>query len=171
MARRFKIKPWFDGDELLAWMQESQTKQQYQHRLCIWLASRQSLTSAQIAEMLGISVPAVWKWVGQYNRLGPQGLDRQGRGGRRWGFLEVAEERELLADLLVQAQEGQILTAKQLLPLIRARLKREVSLDYVYRLLHRHQWRKIQPRPRHVKADPMAIGAFKKVSGKRFSRP
>lgn len=170
MARRFKIEPWFNSTELAAWIQEAQTKQQYQHRLSIWLASKQTFSSAQIADMLGVSAPAVWKWVGQYNRLGPQGLVRKGRGGRRWGFLDMAQERQLLADLLAQASEGQVLTAKQLLPAIRTRVKREVSLDYVYRLLHRHQWRKIQPRPRHVKADPSVVGSFKKVSAKGSRR-
>jgi transposase len=71
-----------------------------------------------------------------------------------------------MADLLEQAGQGQVLTAKQLLPTIRERLKQDVSLAYVYRLLHRHDWRKIQPRPRHVKADPAAIDTFKKVSAK-----
>ena len=41
---------------------------------------------------------------------------------------------------------------------------KEVSLAYVYRLLRRHQWRKLGPRPRHVKADPEAQEAFKKNS-------
>jgi transposase len=170
MARRFKITSWLDGTEFAAWMQDAQTKQEYQHRLCIWLASKRSFSGSQIADMLGVSVPAVWRWVGQYNHSGPQGLARRGRGGRRWGFLTLTEERQLLADLLEQASQGQVLTAKQLLPAINARLKREVSLDYVYRLLHRHEWRKIQPRPRHVKADPLAVDAFKKASVKRSRR-
>jgi transposase len=170
MARRFSVASWLDGTELAAWLQDAQTKQEYQHRLCIWLASKRTFSGTQIADILGVSVPAVWRWVGQYNHAGPQGLVRKGRGGRRWGFLDLAKERQLLADLLEQASQGQVLTAKQLLPAINARLKREVSLAYVYRLLHRHQWRKIQPRPRHVKADPLAVDAFKKASGRRFGR-
>lgn len=30
---------------------------------------------------------------------------------------------------------------------------REVSKDYLYDLLHRHDWRKVMPRPSHPEAD------------------
>jgi len=41
----------------------------------------------------------------------------------------------------------------------------EVSLAYVYRLLRRHQWRKLGPRPRHVKAIPRPKKSLKKTPG------
>lgn len=41
---------------------------------------------------------------------------------------------------------------------------REVSLAYVYRLLHRHGWRKLGPHPRHVKAERERQEEFKKNS-------
>ena len=34
----------------------------------------------------------------------------------------------------------------------------------IYRMLERHDWRKVVPRPRHPKADVAARGAFKKSS-------
>ena len=40
----------------------------------------------------------------------------------------------------------------------------EVSLAYVYRLLRRHGWRKLAPRPRHVRARAEAQVEFKKNS-------
>jgi transposase len=33
----------------------------------------------------------------------------------------------------------------------------------IYRLLERHGWRKVMPRPRHPKADVAAQAAFKKT--------
>jgi hypothetical protein len=36
-----------------------------------------------------------------------------------------------------------------------------VARSTVYRLLDRHGWRKVTPRPRHPKADPAAQAAFK----------
>jgi len=51
---------------------------------------------------------------------------------------------------------------KQMLPEICQVAGAEVSLAYVYHLLRRHQWRKLGPRPRHVKADPQAQEEFKK---------
>lgn len=39
---------------------------------------------------------------------------------------------------------------------------REVDDSTIYRLLHRHGWRKLMPRPRHPKADPQIQEQFKK---------
>ncbi|WP_143861885.1 helix-turn-helix domain-containing protein [Nostoc linckia] len=33
----------------------------------------------------------------------------------------------------------------------------------IYRLLERHQWRRIVPRPTHPKKDPNAVDEFKKT--------
>lgn len=42
-------------------------------------------------------------------------------------------------------------------------LGRKIPLSTTYRLLHRHGWRKIMPRPRHPKADEEARASFKKT--------
>lgn len=60
---------------------------------------------------------------------------------------------EQLGAWLQEVPAGDIVSAKQLLPEICAVAGREVSLAYVDKLLHRQQWRKLAPRPRHVKQD------------------
>jgi hypothetical protein len=40
----------------------------------------------------------------------------------------------------------------------------------IYRLLDRHQWRKIVPRPCHVKAEPQEQEAFKKTFSNRSNK-
>jgi transposase len=111
-----------------------------------------------------MSKQAVWLWVGQYNKNGPEGLGRQGRGGRRWSLLSWPQEEALLKSFEKRALRGEWITAKQMLPEICQVAGEEVSLAYVYRLLRRHQWRKLGPRPRHVKADSQAQEEFKKNS-------
>ncbi|MFA5863953.1 MAG: winged helix-turn-helix domain-containing protein [Phycisphaerae bacterium] len=49
--------------------------------------------------------------------------------------------------LLYIAQSGKVLTARQLHAQANRAVGREVSVAYVYRLLHRHDWRKLGPRP------------------------
>ena len=117
-----------------------------------------------MADLLAVSTQAVWKWVGEYNTLGPTGLDRKGRGGRRWGLMSLDEERAFLAEHLAQAESGDLLTAKQLASALEKKLGQEVSIDYIYGLLHRHEWRKLTPRPHHAKQDPALAEAFKKNS-------
>ena len=44
------------------------------------------------------------------------------------------------------------------------RVGQAVPDSTVYRLLARHQWRQVQPRPKHPKDNPAARAAFKKTS-------
>jgi len=160
------LTPWFTTDQLMEWVKEAPDKTAYQRRLAVWLTHAGKLPAHRIAELLLVSTQSIWKWIGEYNSLGPAGLDRQGRGGRRWGLMTPDEEQEFLSQQLARAKDGNILTAKHLHPALCQRLGQEVSLDYVYKLLHRHEWRKLAPRPRHVKQDPAAGAAFKKNSRK-----
>jgi transposase len=112
--------------------------------------------------MLGVSKQAVWLWLGHYNKQGPDALDRKGRGGRRWSLLSWEEEEAFLKSLENRAGTGQLLTARQLLPEVSQAVGHEVSLGYIYGLLKRHRWRKLGPRPRHVKAKSEIQEEFKK---------
>jgi transposase len=78
--------------------------------------------------MLGVSKQAVWLWLGHYNKQGPDALGRKGRGGRRWSLISWEEEEALLKSLEKRAVEGQLLTAKQLLPEVSRAADQEVSL-------------------------------------------
>ena len=162
MRRPAQIKAWLSEDEFSVWMREAPSREAYQRRLAIWLTRMGSFPAHQVARMLGISKQAVWLWVSQYNRNGPEGLERRGRGGRRWALLSWSQEETLLASFEEKALRGEWITAKQMLPQIGQVAGEQVSLAYVYRLLRRHQWRKLGPRPRHVKADPQAQEEFKK---------
>ena len=74
----------------------------------------------------------------------------------------MEEERAFLAEHLAEAESGDLLTAKQLSSALSKKLGQAVSIDYIYGLLHRHQWRKLTPRPHHAKQDPSLAEAFKK---------
>ena len=169
-----QIAPWLSEEELAIWVREAPSKDAYQKRLTIWFTHLRH-SAADVADLLQISKPAVWLWVGQYNRIGPQGLSRKGRGGRRWSFLSWEDEERLLQGWESRAIRGEILTAPQLLGEVEKAVGRAVSVDYVYRLLHRHRWRKVGPRPRHVKADRETQADFKKtspaLSRKRLVKP
>lgn len=164
MPRMPHVEAWLSELELLEWLRSAESRGAYQRRLAVWVTYLHRWPAHQVATLLGVSTPAVWRWLGQYNDQGPAGLTRQGRGGRRWAFLTLAQEQELLGALQAEAGRGRVLTAKQLHGRIQRAVGQPVSLDYVYRLLHRHGWRKLGPRPQHVKADPQAQAEFKKNS-------
>lgn len=159
-----KIKPWLSTEEMAVWVREAPTKEVYKRRLAVWLTHIGPFHAHQVATMLQASTQAVWLWLKQYNNQGPQGIERKGRGGRRWGYLSWPEEQILLHSLYTRAGKGEIITAKKIHQEITEVVGKPVSLDYVYRLMYRHGWRKIGPRPRHVKANPEIQEDFKKNS-------
>jgi transposase len=156
------LHPWLSAEGLLDWVQQSPTVDDYRRRLSVWLTQAGPFPAMRVAELLGVSVQSVWSWVGDYNRQGPGALVRSGRGGRRWSFLSLKEEADLLARFRERAARGEVITAKHLHREVCQHLGRQVSIHYVYKVLHRHRWRKLAPRPRHVQADPAAQAAFKK---------
>ncbi|MGH9407304.1 MAG: winged helix-turn-helix domain-containing protein [Terriglobia bacterium] len=164
MRRPAAIKPWLSSQDLQTWVREARDRNEYQKRLAIWLTFIGPYPAHHVATLLGISKQAVWLWLSEYNRRGPEGLERAGRGGRRWAFLSWEREEEFLASLQERAQQGKILTAPQIHAQLCQASGKKVSLAYVYRLLRRHRWRKLGPRPRHVRASRPRQEEFKKNS-------
>jgi len=162
MRKPALINPWMNEEELQSWIREATNQKDYQKRLVIWLTATGHFHAHQIAHMLGVSKQAVWLWIMQYNKQGPEGLRRQGRGGRRWSFLTSDEENHLLTSIVEESVKGKITGAKQLLAKIQQLTGKTVSLAYVYKLLKRNNWRKLTPRPRHIKADVVKQEDFKK---------
>ena len=157
-----QIKPWLSTEEMAIWVNDAPTKDAYRHRLAIWLTHIGPFHAQRVADLLQISVQAVWLWLNQYNKQGPEGIEREGRGGRRWCFFSWSEEQELLQSFYLRAGKGEIINAKKIHKDICEKLKKNVSLDYIYRLLHRHGWRKVGPRPRHPKTNTENQELFKK---------
>jgi transposase len=87
-----------------------------------------------------------------------------GRGGRRNQNLTMEEEDALLKGFFDKAKVGGILVVSEIKDAYESKVGRTVNKTTVYRMLERHGWRKIAPRPHHPKADPEAREAFKKNS-------
>ncbi|MEH2107414.1 helix-turn-helix domain-containing protein [Nostoc sp.] len=132
--------------------------------LVIYNAIADPRTAAEIALHVGVSKGFVRKVIQQYNRQGETGLSTPGKGGRRNCYLSWEQEKKLIDSFKEKARRGQVTTAMQ----IKLAYEREcgftVHKTTIYRLIERHQWRKIVPRPNHPKKDLNAIDKFKKTS-------
>ncbi len=117
----------------------------------------------EIAKHTGVSVPTVRRVISGYNRLGVAALETPGKGGRRHEYLTVEQEREFLAPFFARAQRGELATAGEIKRAFEAQVGHEVDESTIYRLLHRHGWRKLVPRPRHPKANAEKQATFKKT--------
>lgn len=124
----------------------------------------------EIALHTGVSATTVHRVIATYNRLGPTALETPGKGGRRHEYLSLQEEKEFLAPFFAQAESGEIATVAQIQHAFEARVGHEVDDSTIYRLLARHGWRKLMPRPRHPQADLQAQAQFKKNLQRRLKR-
>lgn len=124
----------------------------------------------EIALHTGVSVTTVQRVVSLYNRVGAAAIETPGKGGRRHQYLSVPEEKVFLAPFFAQAERGEIATVAQIQRAYEAKVGHEVDDSTIYRLLARHDWRKLMPRPRHPKADPQAQAQFKKTLQRRLKR-
>ncbi len=152
-----------NGEELERWARDAPTKELYQRRLAIWWTACGN-HAPEIAHLLQTTPRTVRRWIQEYNAGGPAALESVNLGGRRWAYLSEAQERAVLASLRSRARAGRLVTAEELRAKVETHVGHGVSDEYLYSLLRRHDWRKVQPRPRHVKAKPAAQEAFKKTS-------
>jgi len=140
-------------------------KSAFQRLQCLWLRAKEDLSTEAIAQTVGLSVSHVRRVWSDY--LGGGLVAAQGRrkGGRRHQNLTVAQEQAVLAPWQQQAQAGRLVTARGIKTCYQTTLGRPVPDSTVYRLLARHLWRRVQPRPKHPKDNPRARAAFKKTPG------
>ena len=168
--RPTKLMNHFDEEGLKKQMKASADTDQFRRWQAIFLTSK-GLTSKVVAEYVGTTKGTVHQWVHQYNHNGPNGILLQGRGGRRFGLLTLDEERDLLEQIRSKAEQGRIITACAIKFHIEEKTGKVVSEDYLYDVLHRHEWRKVMPRPRHPKADSKKQEEFKKNSRSWWQAP
>src|SRR5439155_11001045 len=86
--------------------------------------------------------------------------------------LTFEQEQALLQPFYARAARGEIATVEEIHHAFEAQVQHSVHSNSIYRLLHRHGWRKLAPRSRHPKANQEEQEAFqKKTSSKRCKRP
>jgi transposase len=151
MRRPAVIHRWLSEKELKAWVRKAGTREEHQKRLAIWMTLTGRFPAHRVASLLVVSKQAVWLWVSQYNRLGPDGLLRRGRGGRRRAYLSLSQEAALLESLQERSQRGELTTARQVQEKVSKVKRIKVSISYVYRLFDRIGWRRSGARTRHLR--------------------
>ena len=141
-----------------------------QRWLIIYNALVEPRKAEDIARHCGVSKASVHAVISSYNRLGVAAVETPGKGGRRSGYLSVEEETEFLAPFFARAQRGELATTAEIWRAFEERVGHQVDESTIYRLLNRHGWRKLMPRPRHPQADPQAQAHFKKTLQRRLKR-
>ena len=141
-----------------------------QRWLIIYNALVEPRKAEEIARHCGVSKATVHDVISRYNRLGVAAVETAGKGGRRHQYLTLEEEKQFLAPFFAQAHNGEIATVAQIQSAFEAKVGHAVDDSTIYRLLARHGWRKLMPRPRHPQADLQTQEQFKKTLQRRFKR-
>ena len=156
-------------ERLAPLLKEARSPAEYQRIQCVWLRATLGLNASQIAQALGWQASSVRHVQARYFHAGEDTLRDKPRGGRDHSHLTVEEEISLLAPFLEKAARGEIVIAAPVQQAYENQLGYPVHHSVIYRALHRHGWRKVQPRPQHPKADATAQEEFKK-SSRRWSK-
>jgi transposase len=116
-------------------------------------------------ELLGRSRGSVVRMRNQFSQLHSrkEPVDRNW-GGRRYGYMSMDQERQFLSRFFDQASQGGAVNAGEIKRAFEALVGHKVAKTTIYRMLDRHGWRKIMPRPHHPKSDAKAQKGFKKTA-------
>lgn len=142
-------------------MKQSTSVWEYRRLQCVSLRQfgMQAGDVAKIVKLHKDSVLHIWS---AFQRGGTDALlhEKRGlaRGRARW---TREEERAFLDPFLKAADRGKLTTVKEIYAAQCTQVGKMLDPTVTYRLLERHGWRKIVPRPQHPKTDKAAQEQFK----------
>lgn len=132
-----------------------------------WRIIYHALVDPQPAEVIalhcGVAKDTVHQLISRYNRFGLAAIETGGKGGRKRCYLTLEQEKQFLEPFFERAAKGEIATCAEIHAAYEAHIPHQVDESTIYRLLARHGWRKVLPRPKHPKADREKQEAFKKT--------
>ena len=144
-------------------LKATNTKENFQRVQAVLLRMEYGLRASEIAKTLDMHRASVWKIHARFFKEGSSIFQSKPHGGRHHENLSIARERKLLKPFLKQATRSGILIVSSIKTAYEKEVGYKVPASSIYRMLERHGWRKIVPRPSHPKSDPQAQEAFKKT--------
>jgi transposase len=136
-----------------------------------WMIIRQGLVEPQpagvLASRFGVRPQTVRNLLMAYRQRGPAGVETPGRGQRQRAYLSLEQERRLLESFYPQSITGHVSTGRGVRAVLEQAVGHAVAKSTVYRLMKRHQWRKVVPRPCHPQGTAEKQETFKKTSPRK----
>ena len=170
MSRVTRAVDHLSVEEVKHRMQSASRSFHRQRWLIIYNALVDPRTAEEIARHCGVAKGTVQHLISRYNRFGVSAVETQGKGGRRRQYMTREQEKQFLQPFFTRAQTGEIATIAEIHHAFEVTVAHEIDESTMYRLLDRHGWRKLMPRPRHPQASEEAQDQFKKTLQRRFKR-
>ena len=129
----------------------------------ILLLARHHWNYDQIAKATGYASTTVRDIQTRFFRDGESALLNRKKHKQRRGYLKFEQEQKFLLRFRQSAIEGELVSAADIQQAYEIYIGKKVASTTIYRLLHRHGWRKITPRAKHPKSDARERERFKKT--------
>ncbi len=156
------------ADEARRRMGTAVSQAEFKRWQAVWLAAGEDLSNDEIARITGLAVTTVRSVHARCRHHGVSSLADQPMGARHRSHLTLDAERALLAGFFARAARGQVLIVAEIQAAVSKLVGRPERSAGIYRMLARHNWRKIAPRPQHPRGDAQARASFKKTPRTRL---
>jgi len=171
MPRVSRVLPHLSVEEVQQKIKTAINFRRQQKWLIVYNALVDPREAAEIALHTGTTKRTVHQVISDYNRQGVEAIETPGKGGRRRGYMSLEEEKNFLArnarglatrratagrspaQFMDSALTGLITNVTKIKRAYEAKIGHKVHQSTIYRLLERHEWRKVMPRSHHPEAD------------------
>ena len=138
----------------------------FKSALAVLLPAEAGLSLNETAKMLGVGTASVNRMQNRLDIGRTSTSPKRNWGGRRKSLLTLEEEVDFLKPWAEQAKEAGLIVLSPIRSALAQRVGHPVKASVVWRLLARHNWRKVAPDTKHPKNDPRVMSAWKKNSRK-----
>lgn len=120
----------------------------------------------EIAELTGFHRSHVSNLLKKYSEEGLEAISSKHYKANRRN-MSVEEEAAFLESYTQQGEEGHVIDIREIEAAYKEKVGHSISCAQIYRVLHRHGWRKVMPRSKHPKkASEEVIETSKKLNPK-----
>lgn len=131
---------------------------------CIYFRAKFDYDAELISKITGYKLQTVRNIHSSFLKYGEKALNISQKGGRYNELLTLTKEKELIKEFDIKANQGGVIEVSKIHKAYEEKVGKKVAKSTVYRMLDRHNWRKITPRPSHPKSNAENMEKFKKTS-------
>ncbi len=119
-------------------------------------------TQQQIADLVGCNQSAISRLIAKYNKTGDvKDLPRSGRPTPLTKYMLAKLKAEFRKEAIRANKKFCSVDVKQFSQIIEKKANKKYTTRHVERILHRLDFSRVTPRPRHIKNDPKKVEQFR----------
>ena len=151
-------------EEVKEAMKQAKNKNEYRKLQCIYLGDTMAeLNASEIGKITQYSENSVKRIHSEYRKRGMESV-ADTRGGRQRAYLSLEEEEKVLSEFDELSSSGELCEISRIKTAYEEKVGKQVDASTIYRVMARHDFRKIVPYQRRKKGNIEEQEEFKKTS-------